>query len=94
MESRPLFVDVILPLRVHAFFTYKVPADLMGAVETGKRVIVPFGKKKLYSAVIFKIHSNVPAGYEPKFILEVLDHSPVLHQLQLDFWNWIKSLLR
>ena len=43
-----IFVDVILPLAVPNLFTYRVPFDLNDSVEVGKRVIVQFGKKKLY----------------------------------------------
>lgn len=55
----------------------------------GVRVIVPFGKKKLYSAVVSRVHNQAPTAYETKDIVQVFDSSPVVNQTQLSFWNWM-----
>jgi primosomal protein N' (replication factor Y) (superfamily II helicase) len=49
-DRHTFFVDVIVPLPVPGVFTYRVPHELNGEVLLGKRVVVQFGKKKIYAA--------------------------------------------
>ena len=83
------FVDVILPLPLPKLYTYRVPTDLINEVTIGKRVVVQFGKKKLYSALVFKISHQPPQHYEAKFLVQLLDDVPLVYEHQLAFWNWI-----
>lgn len=85
-----LFVNVLLPLPVAGYFTYRVPFDLNEAVEVGKRVVVQFGKKKVYTALIQSISAKAPA-IETKYILGVLDLHPIANALQFKFWEWMAS---
>ena len=55
-----LFADVILPLALADSFTYKVPKELVDTIKIGHRVIVPFGKSKFYTAIVFRVHQNKP----------------------------------
>lgn len=87
--SRNDFVEVILPLPLHATFTYRVPPDLQGAVGTGFRVIVPFGRKKFYTGIVAGIPNLPPAGIEIKDVVMVLDDKPVVRHPQLKLWAWI-----
>ena len=85
-----LYIDVILPLPLGNTFTYRVPDELDENVHIGMRVVVPFGKKKMYTAVVCLIHSHTPTlPYEPKEIIFFLDKKPVLRHPQLKFWEWI-----
>ena len=45
------YVDVILPLPLPKYFTYSLPDECAEEVEIGCRVIVPFGRKKFYTAI-------------------------------------------
>src|SRR5690606_25124745 len=72
-------------------YTYRVPNAWNANVEVGKRVIVQFGKNKIYSAVIYKIVNNAPERYEAKYVLDVLDEQPVVDKTQLRLWEWIAS---
>ena len=85
-----LFVNVLLPLPVAGYFTYRVPFDLNESVEAGKRVVVQFGKKKVYTALIHSISETAPL-VETKYILGVLDLSPIANQFQFKLWEWIAS---
>ncbi len=89
MDRTTLFVDVILPLPVPGLFTYRVPFELNDSVECWKRVVVQFGKKKVYTAIIVNIHETPPQNYAVKYILSVLDANPIMNELQFDFWKWI-----
>ncbi len=85
------YVDVILPLPLANTFTYSVPDEWSDSVRIGMRVVVPFGKKKMYTAIIYVIHSITPTIYEAKDILCLLDKEPILRHPQLKFWDWISS---
>lgn len=84
----PLFVNVVLPLKLDGTFTYKVPNEWSLQVEVGKRVVVQFGKKKLYTAIIVSVHQDIPV-YETKSIISVLDDKPIVTTHQLLLWEWI-----
>lgn len=90
-DALATFVEVILPLPLPKLYTYRVPLDLEKEVAVGKRVIVQFGKKRYYSALIYKITSTPPKEYEAKFITTVLDETPIISEHQFRFWNWISS---
>jgi len=91
MERTTLFVDVLLPLPVPGVFTYRVPRDMNQNVSIGKRVVVQFGRSKIYTALIHKIHQTPPQEHIPKYILSVLDNYPVVNAKQFDFWKWISE---
>lgn len=85
------YVDVILPLPLANTFTYSVPEEWAEQVRMGMRVVVPFGKKKMYTAVIYLVHSITPTVYEAKDIICLLDNEPILRRPQMKFWEWISS---
>ncbi len=86
-----IFVDVLLPLAVNNLFTYRVPENFIGEIAIGKRVIVPFGKQKIYSALIKRIHNLRPGTGEMKEIQSVLDEHPVVNDQQFRLWEWMSA---
>ena len=82
-------VDVILPLPLPSYFPYSLPADFADDVQSGCRVIVPFGKKKYYTAIVYNVHYCALTQYEVKEVTAVLDASPILLPVQFKFWKWI-----
>lgn len=88
-ERKTLFVDVVLPLAVNITFTYRVPFDLNEAVMNGIRVVVPFGKSKLYTGLVVRVHEEIPKDYQAKYIEHVLDEKPIITGKQLQLWKWI-----
>ena len=81
------FAEVILPLAVQGTYTYRIPEAM--SVGVGYRVLVPFGRKKYYTAVVVMTHDKEPQGYKVKEILALLDEGPILRHPQLKFWQWI-----
>ena len=69
------FAEVILPLPLEGTFTYAIPENL--SVEPGSRVIVSFGKKKIYTGVIHSLQAAYEAAFDPKPVLDVLDQEPI-----------------
>lgn len=85
------YIDVIVPLPLQGVFTYSVPDSMKDEVDIGCRVIVQFGKKKYYAAIIHHIHEDKKFETEIKEIISVLDKYPVVLPEQLQFWEWIAS---
>jgi len=83
------FVDVILPLPLDMLFTYAVPSEYYD-VKQGCRVIVQFGKKKYYTAIVVRVYDDEPKE-NIKEIVSVLDRQPIVLAPQLEFWNWVSS---
>src|SRR6187402_341597 len=89
VNRKTLFVEVILPLAISKNYTYRVPFEMNDAVQIGKRVVVQFGKSKLYTSIIIAIAEQAPERYEAKYIIEILDDRPVVTPKQLQFWLWL-----
>ena len=85
------FVDVILPLALPNTFTYSISKEEEEILEPGFRVAVQFGKQKIYTAIVKKIHSTQPQNYEPKNISMIMDQHPLVTKTQLKFWEWISD---
>lgn len=86
-----MFVDLIFPFALPQVFTYSVPEEYQSEVIPGMRVAVQFGARRMYSALIYKIHNQQPLEYETKEILAVLDSNPVVFPVQYSFWKWISE---
>jgi primosomal protein N' (replication factor Y) (superfamily II helicase) len=83
------FVEVILPLSLAKTFTYCVSETEFQFIKKGMRVTVPFGKSKIYTALVIEIHNNKPTLYEAKEIHQILDHTPLVTEFQINHWIWI-----
>ena len=91
MERLTLFADVILPIPIPRLYTYRVPFELNETICKGQRVVVQFGKRKRYTAIVREIHEQPPLKYEARYIDAILDHKPVVHVVQFALWEWIAS---
>ncbi len=85
------FADVILPVPIPKLFTYRVPREFVGGVQVGVRVIVQFGKSKVLTAVIARVHTHPPEKYQAKYILDLLDDYPLVTPQQLELFHWISG---
>lgn len=85
------FAEVILPLPLPGLYTYRVPLAYFGQIAVGTRVVVQFGKRKFYTAIVRRLRHVPPGDYEAKYILEVLDNEPFITERELLFWEWISE---
>lgn len=85
------FIDVILPIPLQRLFTYSITEAEAQFLQQGMRVAVPFGKSKVYTALVYKIHQTAPEIYEAKEIQQILDEQPIVTKQQLQHWEWISS---
>ena len=89
MSDQTFFADILLPLPLPATYTYRIPREMNETLSFGKRVVVPFGKNKLYSGLVVAVHENVPPFSFVKYIVDVIDDLPVVTPQQFELWQWI-----
>ena len=85
------FIEVVLPLSLSQTFTYQVNEAEFYFLKPGFRVAVPFGKNKIYTALVLDVHQNKPEKYDAKEIHQILDETPMVTQTQINHWLWIAS---
>ncbi|MDX6181564.1 primosomal protein N' [Flavobacterium sp. Fl-77] len=85
------FVEVILPLSLAKTFTYRVSEAEFHFIKKGMRVAVPFGKSKIYTALVLDMHQNAPSLYDAKEIHQILDEKPIATEIQIKHWLWVAN---
>lgn len=90
MNDSLIYVDLILPIPLQQSFTYHLPKHFEDKVKVGCRVIVQFGNRKLYTALVKNIHQNKPE-YETKPVELLLDEIPVINEKMFPLWEWIAA---
>ena len=84
------YANVLLPLPIPGFFTYAIPPEMESTLIAGVRVVVQFGRKKLYTALVHSIHETNP-GLSVKEILVQMDMLPIVNIRQFVFWEWLSE---
>ena len=88
MSENPVIIAVAIPVPLDTTFHYLVPPRLVDAVQPGKRVLVPFGRRTVTGYVL----DSVPASGETlKEVREVLDEEPLFTPTELEFFRWSAS---
>lgn len=88
-EEITWFADVILPVPVPNLFTYRVPREFSSHIKIGARVIVQFGKSRVLTALVGRLHNKPPEKYQAKYILDLLDEQPLVTAQQLELFAWM-----
>ena len=88
-EKLPIYADVILPVPLPGYFSYAIPTEWVSLVSPGKRVVVPFGKKRLLAGIVRRLRSDYDLRMPPKEILAVLDEKELLLEEHFRFWEWM-----
>lgn len=81
-----MFVRVAVNIPAHRLFSYTVPGHLLNEIAVGKRVLVPFGRKKMTGYVLEV--TTVAGADQLKEILDVLDTEPLFDEGDLKFFQW------
>ncbi|MBW2369731.1 MAG: primosomal protein N', partial [Deltaproteobacteria bacterium] len=81
------YIDVAVAFSVHKTYTYRVPPELQDSVVVGKRVLIPFGKRRITGYIFGPSHC--PRGVTVKLILDVLDEAPLFPDAMVPFFRWI-----
>lgn len=83
------FADILLPLPLQGLFTYRIPQELGDKLTFGMRVVVPFGKSKLYAGLVMRVHETAPQQVSVKYVLDVIDDNAIVSEQQIKLWQWI-----
>lgn len=83
------FADVVLPVPIPQFFTYRLPREIAQEVKVGARMVVEFGKSRVLTALVLRLHNSPPEKYQAKYIEELLDNTPVVTPTQLWLLQWV-----
>ena len=82
----PLNIEVAIALPVYNTYVYSVPEHLLSLVSPGKRVLVPFGRRRVTGYILGEYHKN--DRKEIKQILDVMDEEPLFFSCMIPFFRW------
>ncbi len=82
-------VDIALPVPIDRTFTYIVSPELQSSVLTGKRALVPFGKKHLTGVIVALPSATNIRGLKP--VTDILDTKPTFSHEMLLLTKWISE---
>lgn len=86
----PTYVTVLLPLALAVDYTYRLPDALEGRVTVGSRVVVQFGARRYYTAIVTAVGVKEPEDPERvKEVSDVMGERPIVTPAQLRLWQWI-----
>ncbi|MBN1473922.1 MAG: DEAD/DEAH box helicase family protein, partial [Syntrophaceae bacterium] len=82
-----MLVNVALNIPYDKLFTYEIPQNMENLVDVGKRVFVPFGRRKRTGFIVaVNTSCDLP---NVKSALEILDKEPLFNKNDLEFYQWI-----
>jgi len=84
-----IYIEVAIALPVFQTFTYSVPESFDDFTATGKRVLVPFGRRRETGYVFGQSQSSNVKEVKP--ILEILDEQPLYPSSMVPFFKWISD---
>jgi primosomal protein N' (replication factor Y) len=84
-----MIVDIILPIPIPVYYSYRIPKHLQDNIFPGSRVIVPLGKSKIHTGIVRKIHAEATNQDKLKPILLALDNQGFVSQETMELWEWM-----
>ena len=85
-----MLFDIILPLAIADVYTYNIPETIQYPL-TGKRVLVPLGRKSIIGIIYRKHEGELPANIKVRDVLQIIDEEPIVTAEQLKLWTWLAS---
>ncbi len=86
------YIEVAVALPVFQTFTYGVPENVSDFIAIGKRVLVPFGQRRVTGYILGStagLTDNALTDKDLKLILDVLDERPLFPEAMIPFFKWI-----
>ena len=83
------YIEVAVAIPVFQTFTYSAPESLADYVAVGKRVLVPFGRRRVTGYVLGPGQDF--DHKEIKSVLDVLDEQPLFPSVMGPFFRWISD---
>jgi primosomal protein N' (replication factor Y) (superfamily II helicase) len=86
MASSLTDIEVAIALPVYNTYTYRVPETLHELVATGKRVLVPFGRRRVTGYILGSAKGVNQEGI--KTVLDILDETALFPPSMIPFFRW------
>ena len=91
-----LFVDVVFNLPLRQAFLYRVPPSLAPMAGVGKRVMAPFGRRRLAGYIVgvrgeAGVEELETAPERVKDVIDIIDDEPLFDENRLALYRWISS---
>lgn len=86
-----MYAQIVFPAGFRNSFTYEIPPFLTDEVQTGVRVLVPFGKRYQTGFVISVSAQADMDESNIKPIKDVLDTEPIFNTKDLEFYGWVSE---
>ena len=83
MSNKLEYVDVIVILSVND--TYQYAIEKSKKIQVGQRVVVQFGIKKQYTAIVVNVTNQKNKEFKIKNVISVLDKEPIITDKQIKF---------
>ena len=80
------YIEVAIALPVYNTYTYSVPETLHKLVAAGKRVLVPFGRRRVTAYILGSAKDTDQEGI--KDVLDILDENPLFPSSMIPFFRW------
>lgn len=84
-----VIAEVALPVPLRCLFDYKIPDTLAGRLQTGARLVVPFGRRTLTGLVVGVKHSSQIPDAKIRSALKLVDDEPVVSGSLFRLLNWV-----
>ncbi|MDO9263212.1 MAG: DEAD/DEAH box helicase family protein, partial [Desulfosalsimonadaceae bacterium] len=81
------YIDVAVSLPLFQTYTYAVPEPLRPMIAPGKRVLVPFGNRRITGYVLGPAAVEEACGI--KAIIEILDEIPLFPESMIPLFRWM-----
>ncbi|WP_459925595.1 replication restart helicase PriA [Desulfatiferula olefinivorans] len=91
MTNTVTYIEAAVTLPTFRTYTYSVPDGMADLIGVGRRVLLPFGSRRITGYVITAPAPAPPPEVSVKPICDVLDDRPLFHASHLSFFNWISS---
>ncbi|MBW6485920.1 MAG: primosomal protein N' [Syntrophobacterales bacterium] len=85
-----MFARVVIPIPSTKTFIYAIPPESAQFAALGKRVVVPFGAKRLTGWIV-ELPADASAIKNIKEIINMPDNAPLFSEEDLAFFEWIAS---
>ena len=79
-------IEVAIALPVYSTYVYSVPENLLSLVSTGKRVLVPFGRRRVTGYILGTCKKTDQSNI--KNIFDILDDEPLFPSSMIHFFRW------
>lgn len=80
------YADIVLPL-AQPLYTFAVAEGV--TLCEGMAVAVPFGRSKIYTGIVWRLHDRRPDFKTVKTVSRALYGTPLLDERQRRFWEWV-----